>query len=226
MTSIYESAIRLTSPFESVSLLYALIGSLVLFILWLLFAVLLNNAEAKAVLNEQKPQLIAKLFLWAAVALTFVFMMFSVCFISIYANGKMHGMYDANRPISTITHHIANSPVEDKLPPKEKRDNILVLVYRFGCKDCIATYPELQTAFGSYPNVYWVSSRSKQGKELLNEHPVDEVPAGMYLYGNGGAVIKTLYKKDTKAGTRVSRDAVELMLKYLNDPPNEKGETD
>lgn len=226
MTSIYESAIRLTSPFESISLLYALIGSLVLFILWLLFAVLLNNAEAKAVLNEQKPPLIAKLFLWAAVALTFVFMMFSVCFISIYANGKMHGMYDANRPISTITHHIANSPVEDKLPPKEKRDNILVLVYRFGCKDCIATYPELLTAFGSYPNVYWVSSRSKQGKELLNEHPVDEVPAGMYLYGNGGAVIKTLYKKDTKAGTRVSRDAVELMLKYLNDPPNEKGETD
>lgn len=226
MTTIYESAVRLTKYFENVSLLYALIGAVVLFVLWLLFAVLLNNAQEKAVLNEQKQPLIAKLLLWASVALTFVFMLFSVCFISIYVNGKMHGMYNANRPISTITSHIETSPVEDRLPPKDKRDNILVLMYRFGCKDCIATYQELQMAFGSYPNVYWVSSRSKQGKALLKEHPVSEVPSAIYLYGKGGAVMATLYKNDTKAGTKVSRDAVELMLKYLNDPPKEKGETE
>ncbi len=81
--------------------------------------------------------------------------------------------------LQELRNSIALTPVEDKLP-KDLR-NTVIIYYRFGCTDCEKIYTELSQMAADRPNVYWISTRSKQGKKLREEYPVTDVPMSVTI---------------------------------------------
>lgn len=77
---------------------------------------------------------------------------------------------------------INNSPIATKkdidLPGN------IIIYYRFGCKDCEAVYDELNERIEQNNNIYWVCTRSKLGKRLLQKYVVEEVPSGIIIQEN------------------------------------------
>lgn len=126
---------------------------------------------------------------------------FTVCILSAVTftegvtlcyQAKQHGMYQHAMTWEEIQNHLQTSPKEDILP--KNLQNSLVIYYKFGCEDCEAIYKDLNTLLKEKPNVYWVSTRSKQGIELRKTYPVSKVPSGMYITNRNAAIIKPLYQ--------------------------------
>lgn len=90
-----------------------------------------------------------------------------------------HGLNHTNITIGQLWTGLWNTPVEDKLP--EDLTGKIILYYRFECEDCKTIYADLSDTIKNNENIYWVSSRSKQGQSLLEKYPVDDVPSGIYI---------------------------------------------
>lgn len=148
------------------------------------------------------------LFLIAAIGLFFA-----------WQTAKSHGLYTNDITLTQLIDGLRNTPKEDTLP-----DDIagsIILYYRFGCPDCEAVYPDLKTVVENHPDnrIYWVSSKSEQGRTLLETYPVEEVPAGIYIrqdnYGGGLTYTqKPLFKTDENGTTTLDAAAIERLL-YL-----------
>lgn len=129
---------------------------------------------------------------------------FSLAFLSAYTtlfigwntiNGFRHGMYNTNITFKNMIQHTKLSPVEDILPSDIA--GCIIVYYKFGCKDCESVYENLKKEINGENNIYWVSSRSKQGKKLLALYPVDVVPSGVYIYNTSTHYIKkVLYERN------------------------------
>ncbi len=97
-----------------------------------------------------------------------------------YHIAQKHGYYKGLDASATqLWHHIHRSPEEDKVP--DDLHGKIIIYYRFGCPDCSAVYPQLTEKLKEYKNVYWISTRSAQGKELIAKYPVKEVPSVLYV---------------------------------------------
>lgn len=132
-----------------------------------------------------------------------------------YAVATNHGLYTTDITLTQLYTGIGKAPVEDKLP-----DNIsgcIIIFYKFGCKDCETIYQELSDYVDSRDNIYWVSSRSSQGKALLANYPIESIPTAIYIHENsdGNAYTKkTLYQKDRDGNTIFDTNAMDRLL-YL-----------
>ena len=129
-----------------------------------------------------------------------VVLIFSMLYLATGAKlifeGQKHGMYQYNISWSKMKTCIESSPKESILPDdKSELTNSIILFYRFGCEDCEAIYNKERIASKQIKDIYWVSTRSKQGKELLKKYPIKEVPAGVYIANNGSGVIEYLDSK-------------------------------
>lgn len=125
-----------------------------------------------------------------------------------------HGMYQNNLSWKTITESIQTTPKEDKLP--KNLTGCIILYYRFGCSDCEAVYPAMSEFFDGYDDVYWISTRSKQGKTLLETYPVAHVPTGVYITDSGTGIYRTMYFDSTKEVLFHETHAEELLQLYEN----------
>ena len=110
-----------------------------------------------------------------------------------------HGMYEMNISFSKMLQHTKMSPPEDKLP--EDLSKSIIIYYKFGCSDCENVYKNLKNSVQDKTNIYWISTRSKQGRKLLEQYPVKVVPSGVYIYSDSTAtspqyVKKVLYTHD------------------------------
>lgn len=146
--------------------------------------------------------------------------------VTLYALAKMnlyaanvrtalsHGMYDISNPISDLSRINRRTPVESALPPDT--DGALIVYYRYGCPDCEAVYDELKSKLDARGTpYYWVSTRSDQGRALLDEYVVDDVPSVLYIYPNGrGHAIASLHETDPVTGRTVIPPDV---FDYLDD---------
>ena len=47
----------------------------------------------------------------------------------------------------------------------------MLIFFRFGCSDCEAVYQDLSLALQNKPDIYWVSTMSNQGQDLLSKYP-------------------------------------------------------
>lgn len=97
-----------------------------------------------------------------------------------------HGMYDNSITVAEAYESIKHSPREDKLP--EDITDTLVIYYRFGCDECEALYDTLKDEVKKFEKatgdkIYWVSTRSEQGKTLRSTcHAANlTVPSIMYI---------------------------------------------
>lgn len=106
---------------------------------------------------------------------------------------KDHGMYQNHMTWESMISHIEQSPTEDRLP-KDLSDTI-ILYYKFGCEDCENVYTEIQNTFLQNKDIYWISTRSEQGKILRKIYPIAEVPTGVYITKDLKPVVCKLYKK-------------------------------
>lgn len=101
------------------------------------------------------------------------------------------------------------SPAEDTLP--DDLSGKLIILYRFGCQDCEAIHADLQTALQDTQDTYWIATRSNQGQEFLQQHPVDLVPSAVYTTADRHTFTYTLYKTST-AGAQLDTQALQDLL--------------
>jgi hypothetical protein len=133
-----------------------------------------------------------------------------------YQTAKQHGYQDGlTVNAESLWRGIHKSPEESKLPenPDELKQS-LIIYYRFGCRDCEAHYQAIKTAVQPYTNVYWISSRSEQGKKLRETYPVEAVPTGVYITKDGTGLTYVLYTQ-LQNQTRLNEDELQSMLKAL-----------
>ena len=125
-----------------------------------------------------------KMIIWSITRLFLAILLLGTFFIielsiSTMLSAKSHGIHNTNTTFKEVRYNIKHTPKESKLP-KDLTDS-LIIYYRFDCPDCHATYDALYKTLKHEPNVYFVSTRSKQGKELLASYPIKTVPSGVYI---------------------------------------------
>lgn len=97
--------------------------------------------------------------------------------------GMPLGQITETKGTRSLVRMLAACPTEDKLP--ETSGNMTVIIYRVGCPDCEALYPEFLERTKGMDDVYWVSSRSRQGIALRKGCPVSSVPAILQFTSDG-----------------------------------------
>lgn len=93
---------------------------------------------------------------------------------------KAHGLYTYNENLTNIWSYMKKTPKESSLP--KNLNNTVIIYYRFDCPDCHAVYDRLieDTKNANSP-VYFISTRSNQGKELRKSYPTMSVPSVLYI---------------------------------------------
>ena len=118
-----------------------------------------------------------------------------------------HGLYDPDMPLRDIIRLNPVTPEESRLPSDDITElgDVTVIYYRYGCPDCEAVYPDLCEALRErQEDVYWISTRSAQGRALLQEYVVGDVPSILYIYPDArGHAILSLHEKDELTGKTV-----------------------
>lgn len=129
---------------------------------------------------------------------------------------KSHGMYQKNMPFAEMVLSNKKSPAESKVP--EKLAGSIIIYYKYGCDDCEDIYEDLSNKVKDKSNVYWISTRSQQGKKLLKNYPVDTVPSAVYVRNDtfNGNILFTSKLLYTKTGNKAVIDNESLeRLFYL-----------
>lgn len=93
------------------------------------------------------------------------------------------GDFTQTETISSITNKTNAGFIDqsDILP-----DNItgcILIYYKYGCPDCMAIHDELVSTLANVntSKVFFVSTRSEKGLQLLKKYPVDEIPSAVYI---------------------------------------------
>lgn len=97
---------------------------------------------------------------------------------------ERHGMYDTSNTVTEVMEYIGKTPIEDTLP--DDLTDTLIIYYRFDCEDCHNVYDDLVKEVARFEEktgdkIYWVSTRSDQGKQLRETYSVASVPSFMYI---------------------------------------------
>lgn len=110
------------------------------------------------------------------------------------------------------------SPVQDDL--SDGIDKTILVFYRYGCPDCADVYDQLRP-YVNGKGIRWVSTRSTEGKELVQEFGVAEVPSAVYVRDRekGENVYEVLYEQGESSDdeTRPKAAFLEDRLRTLID---------
>ena len=97
-----------------------------------------------------------------------------------FSTAIKHGMYKTDTPIAAMLKCNEKTPVESELP--DDISGKLIIYYRYDCPDCHDTYDEMRKMCeAANVDPLWVSTRSQQGKKLMEDYPPTEVPAGLFI---------------------------------------------
>lgn len=148
---------------------------------------------------KQQQRHIKYLFIYRCFIYFFIIINTFIMYLTIntITTAKEHGSDNlTKKPLSSIVYSIKNSPIEDILP--SDKTNIIVIYYRFGCKDCELIYNKLKDKTENVNHIYWVATRSEQGIDLRKTYPITEVPTGIYIDENKKMHEYLLYTKSTQ----------------------------
>lgn len=195
-------------PFIILSLIFIIL-SIILIILTVKKQKITNKTEHK---NHNEINVISLL---PFVCVLFVSIAFTTTTIIGCCRGFAHGMKSLDIDIPQMFNSIKLSPSEDTLP--ENLDDSIIIYYRFGCKDCEAIYDDISRFTDQMDNTYYVCIDSEQGKKLLKEFPVEEVPSAIYVRKNKNDkslmyTRKTLYKENDKKEVIFNEDEFERLI--------------
>lgn len=147
-------------------------------------------------------------------AIVLLSMLGILAFLMLIFVARQHGLYTINMTPAAIVHGIKNSPEEDEIP--DDLSGKIILYYRFGCYDCEALYDELSSLV-SDADVYWVSTRSRQGKALRSRYPVQYVPSGVYISIDGTKNFTHVLYGTRDGIPYLDYDAVNRLIKLQNE---------
>lgn len=116
-------------------------------------------------------------------------------------DGIRHGVYDPDTTLREISERLPVTPEESAVP--DDVSGKLLVYFRFGCSDCEAVYNSLYSELKNIPDVYYVSTRSEHGLELLQRYPVEETPSAVYVYPDGTRFAKSVLHKTDDTGAVV-----------------------
>lgn len=146
---------------------------------------------------------------------------FVICFvitihtINLIQTGIQHGVFDEDTTISEIVRRLPKTPKESELP--DNPSDIFIIYFKFGCSDCEAVYPELSRQVRNQPDVYFISTRSEQGKALQEKYPIDETPTLVYIYPDGTRFAKfLLYEKDPSGQVVLAQAMLDRAFELKN----------
>jgi hypothetical protein len=135
------------------------------------------------------------------------------CSYSILA--KSYGAFDnfikQETPKSVIEHTTKGFQDQSELVPDDLTGKIIIYV-KYGCPDCEGIHDDLlsyleRSSLKNKEDYYFVSTRSKKGKELLAKYEVFDVPAAVYIRKNVSTstdvsyITQTLYEKENEDDT-------------------------
>lgn len=141
---------------------------------------------------------------------------------------KQHGCTTLNLPLNRLCKYITTTPRADKLP--DDLSGSIIIFYRFDCPDCSDIYDTIRTHIDSYvqehiseyddvdyEHIYYIPTRSEQGKELISKFHITSVPTGVYVYENFDEddpvfVQKTLDIKTSDETSILDTDALDRLL--------------
>lgn len=157
----------------------------------------------------------AKVICFLILDIALAIMIITLIITTKYKTAVKHGAYTDDMTVKTMYDGIKYSPIESKLP--DNLEGCIVLYYRFDCPDCHAVYNDLSAAVKDKDSIYWVSTRSEQGKALLAQYPVNEVPSGIYFRKNTYSdaltyTKKVLYTTDSSENTVLYKDNLNRLL--------------
>lgn len=141
--------------------------------------------------------------------LSFLAVLLFICSLTIWITALDHGMYQYTTDTKSIIESIDSSPVESVLP--DDLTNKIILYYRFGCPDCESVYSDLKNGTNGKTGIYWISTRSKQGKALRKKYPTAEVPSGVYIKSDDTCTTLMLYDKSTRK-TELDKKNLDILL--------------
>lgn len=182
--------------------------------------------------KEQTPSNIEKIYTkpmtikryhWSKTEWTFKFIYTLVYFLALtyttlscmlFAIAYQHGYREyMKQTVHEIIYSVKHTPIESKLP--NDLTNATIIYYRFGCNDCNKIDNQLQEKFKDSPKTYWVATRSKQGKDLREDYPIESVPSAVYITEDKKGIVFDLATKTTineKVSTSVNEDNVNTIL--------------
>ena len=111
-----------------------------------------------------------------------------ITYCGFYTMAKKYGAYDDFTKVETIK-TISNMPntsfvdQSNQLPTGDARLGCIIVFYKYNCPDCIAVHDMVLETLHRFPNaeVYFVSTRSEIGKQLVAEFGIEEVPSAVYI---------------------------------------------
>lgn len=177
-------------------------------------ATMVASTHYKEYKEDDKKAIVFKVLTMLGAVITVLCMLLTIIGLDVILVASNHGMYTNDITIEQLLQGVSHSPVEDDLP--DDLSGSIILFYRFGCKDCEAVYEELAAYVAEKPNVYWVSSRSKQGEALRKTYPIESVPTGIYIHADDTDTYtkKTLDNTDENGNVVLDVDAINRLL-YL-----------
>ena len=110
------------------------------------------------------------------------------------AAGKERAMDPyATTPYDAVA-YMNTTPVEDEIT---NTAGSVLLFYRYNDPDSASIYHELNAYMLAKTHVYWVSADSRQGRNLLENYPISDLPSAIYIAADkSGHVVRYLISED------------------------------
>lgn len=111
-----------------------------------------------------------------------------------------------NHSINEMTYILERLPIPSTLP-KDINNKIIVL-YRTDCPACLATHQDVDKTLKPYGKVYYINSRSPEGKHLVQQYKVQYVPSVLYITKDQ-TFMKGLSSVDSDGKTTLNQQTIQ-----------------
>lgn len=135
-------------------------------------------------------------------------------------DGSVRGMTNKqwwSMPLGTVVETNGKTPLTDSVPDDAAGD--IVILYKYGCPDCEAVYSDIEKAASDTgaKNVIYIASSTADGKRLVKDNDIKNVPTGIYIrrekLANGASTAHAeLDTTDSNGKTSFDRTAFERLV--------------
>lgn len=163
--------------------------------------------------------------------MTLLFLATTLFMLSIFmyydSAARKHGAYDdfaKKESINIIRQNIDKGFIDQSNVLPNDLKGCIIIYFKYGCSDCEKIHDDILDYINekNVTNLYFVSTRSEKGIELLQQYSVDTVPSGIYIMKNPTGSIERyteiLYNMNAPASqtnTFVSKN-FDKLLDYQN----------
>jgi hypothetical protein len=133
-----------------------------------------------------------------------------------------HGSYDhieLGQTLADIHEYSEKGFIESELP--DDLTGKIIIYFKYGCDDCKGIHDSLMQYISdnSLTDIYFVSSRSKAGKKLLEKYPVAEVPSAIYIRQKESTVsdmfMEKLYVKSDSDEIQFRQEGLDILIERM-----------